>query len=152
MAEQTTITIDDKEVRKLIEGLIKNVGEISQRGKRYVGLLSSIVLRDVVDHFAKQEGPDGKWAPWSNRYRKYMASIGKGGNLILSDTGKLRQGWQPERYRLVSDGILWFNPVEYAAQHDEGIRPYPQRKFTWISKNATNEIERQTALFVEDIK
>lgn len=152
MAEQTTITIEDKGVRKLIEGLIKNVGKITQREKSYVGLLSSIVLGDVVDHFAKEEGPEGKWKPWSNRYRKYMTSIGKGGNLILSNTGKLRQGWQPARYRLVNDGILWFNPVEYAAQHDQGIFPYPQRKFTWISKTATSEMERQTALFIEDIK
>ncbi len=152
MAEKTTITIEDKEVRKLIDGLIKNVGVISNRGKAYVGLLSSIVLGDVVDHFSKEEGPNGKWQPWSNQYKKYMISIGKGGNLILSDTGKLRQGWQPARYRLVKDGILWFNPVEYAAKHDQGIFPYPKRKFTWISTKAKNEIERQTTLFIEDVK
>lgn len=149
---EAIVTIDDKEVRRLIDGLIKNVGEISNRGKRYVGLLSSIVLGDVADHFAKQEGPSGKWKPWSQRYRKYMMSIGKGGNLILSDTGKLRQGWQPARYRASKEGILWYNPVEYAAKHDHGIPPYPQRKFTWVSKKAVNEIERQTALFIEDIK
>ena len=152
MGELASITIDDKEVRKLINGLIKNVGEISNRSKRYVGLLSSIVIGDVVEHFSRQEGPTGKWKPWSNRYRKHMVSIGKGGNLILSDTGKLRQGWQPARYRLAKDGILWFNPVEYAAQHDQGIFPYPQRKFTWLSKDASNEIERQTVLFIEDVK
>lgn len=149
--QQTTIVIEDKGVRNLIDGLIKNVGVISNRGKAYVGLLSSIVLGDVVDHFAKEQGPNGRWKPWSNRYRKYMTSIGKGGNLILSDTGKLRQGWQPARYRLAKDGILWFNPVEYAAQHDQGIFPYPKRKFTWISIKAKNEIERQTALFIEDV-
>lgn len=152
MAENATITIDDKEVRKLIDGLIKNVGEISNRGKRYVGLLSSIVIGDVISHFSKEEGPEGKWKPWSNRYRTYMTSIGKGGNLILSDTGKLRQGWQPARYRASKEGVLWYNPVEYAAKHDQGISPYPKRKFTWISKHASSEIERQTALFIEDVK
>lgn len=147
----TTVTIDDKQVQKLLKGLIKNVGQISERGKNYVGLLSSIVLGDIVEHFAKEEGPTGKWRPWSARYQRYMMSIGKGGNLILSDTGKLRQGWQPARYRVSKEGVLWYNPVEYGARHDQGIFPYPQRKFTWLSSKAVNEIERQTVKFIEDV-
>ena len=146
------VIVDDKDVRKLIDGLIKNVGQISEKGRRYVGLLSSIVFRDIIQHFERQEGPNGKWVPLSPRYQKYMLSIGKGNNLILSDTGRLRQGWQPARYRLAKDGILWFNPVAYAAQHDEGIFPYPQRKFTWLSTGAIKDIESQTVQFVEDIK
>lgn len=151
MAVETTVVIDDKQVRHLINGLIKNARQISARSKKYVGLLSSVVFRDVIDHFEKQQGPNGKWAPWSPAYRRYMVSKGKGGNLILSDTGRLRQGWQPSRYRLTRDGILWFNPVRYAAQHDEGRKPYPQRKFTWISDKAIKQIEEQTAKFIEDV-
>jgi hypothetical protein len=151
MAIETSVVIDDRNVRRLVNGLIKNVGQISARGKKYVGLLSSVVIRDVIDHFAKQQGPEGRWKAWSTNYRRFMISKGKGGNLILTDTGRLRQGWQPARYRLVKDGILWFNPVSYAAQHDEGRSPYPQRKFTWISDRAIKEIEQQTVKFIEDV-
>lgn len=152
MGISASVVIDDADVRKLLNGLIKNVGQISEKGKRYVGLLSSIVFRDVIEHFEKEEGPGGRWKPWSARYARYMVSVGKGNNLILSDTGRLRQGWQPSRYRVAKDGILWFNPVPYAAQHDQGIFPYPARKFTWLSKQAVQEIETQTARFVEDIE
>lgn len=146
------VVLDDKEVQKLLKGLIKNVGEISEKGRRYVGLLSAIVFKDVIEHFERQEGPEGKWAPWSKRYSKYMLSIGKGNNLILTDTGRLRQGWQPSRYRISSDGVLWYNPVSYAAQHDEGLGQYPQRRFAWISDVAIKNIEEQTVKFIEDIK
>ena len=146
----TTVTIDDGEVRQLLRDLIKRSGQISKRAKEFVGILSAVVLRDVVDHFAREEGPDGGWVPWSNAYRKHMIAIGKGGNLILSDTGHLKGGWQPARYRASRDGILWFNPVEYAAKHDQGIEPFPQRRFTWLSKRAIRDIEGQTAAFLEN--
>lgn len=146
------VILEDASARKLLNGLIKNVGQISNRAKAYVGILSSVVIRDIIDHFEKQESDIGKWKPWSASYRKYMISIGKGGNLILSNTGKLRQGWQPARYRVSKEGVLWFNPVEYASKHNEGIPPFPQRKFTWLSEKALNDIETQTVKFIEDIK
>lgn len=148
----TEVIVEDKEVRKIIDRLIKNVGQISEKGRAYVGLLSSIVYQDIIDHFEKEEGPSGKWKPWSKRYSKYMASIGKANNLILQDTGRLRQGWQPARYRLSREGVLWFNPVSYAAQHDEGIFPYPQRKFSWLSDAAIKSMEEQTLKFIENTK
>lgn len=143
------IVFNDKEARKMIDGLIKNVGRISDRAREYVGILSTVVIRDIVDHFANEEGENGRWAPWSRRYTKYMLSVGKGGNLILSDTGRLRQGWQPARYRASKDGVLWYNPVEYAAKHDEGINPYPKRKFAWLSKHATEDLAIQTLKFID---
>lgn len=146
------VVLDDKEVQKLLKGLTKNVNEISEKGRRYVGLLSSIVYRDIIEHFEREEGPNGKWAPWSKQYSKYMMAIGKGGNLILSDTGRLRQGWQPSRYRIAADGVLWYNPVSYAAQHDEGLGRYPQRRFTWLSDACISNIESQTVKFIEDVK
>src|SRR3990167_3296057 len=111
------VKFEDKEIRRVVNGLIKNLGVISNRGKEYVTILSSVVIQDIIDHFEREEGDDGRWVPWSSTYRKYMIAIGKGGNLILSDTGKLRSGWQPARYRAAKDGILWYNPVSYAAQH-----------------------------------
>lgn len=152
MSEDNRVVIDDKEVREMLSNLIKNVGKISEKAKEYVGLLSSVVFRDLIRHFENQEGPDGKWKPWSPRYANYMAKIGKSGNLILTDTGRLRQGWQPTRYRIVNEGVIWFNPVSYGKKHNEGIAPFPKRQFAWISKDASDEMERQTLKFVETIK
>ena len=151
MGIQTSVVIDDADVRRLLTGLIRNVGQVSERSKNYVGLLSAVVMRDIVRHFENQEGPDGRWRAWSQRYTRFMVSVGKGNNLILSDTGRLRQGWQPARYRLAQDGILWFNPVKYSAMHDQGIPPMPRRQFSWLSKGAITEIEVQTAKFLEKI-
>jgi phage gpG-like protein len=143
------VVFKDEKVRKLLSQLQKNVKKIGQRDKQYVGLLSSIVFRDIINHFERQEGPNGKWSPWSQVYARFMARVGKSGNLILSDTGRLRQGWQPTRYRVSSEGILWFNPVKYASIHNEGKGRYPQREFAWLSQNAMRAIEKQTAQFLE---
>ncbi len=143
------ISIDSKHTEELLTRLGKNVEEISGRGKRYVGLLSAIVYRDLIEHFERQEGPEGRWAPWSEGYKRYLARVGKSGNMILIDTGRLRQGWQPSRYRLTEGGVLWFNPVSYGANHEEGIG-VPRRRFAWLSDRAVKEIEKQTARFVED--
>jgi phage gpG-like protein len=106
------------------------------------------VIADVINHFEQERGPTGKWKAWSPAYRKYMQKRGKGGNKILQDTGRLRTGWQPARYRTSREGITWFNPVEYAGAHDRGTRRLPKREFSWISRQAIEKIEKDTAKFL----
>lgn len=145
----TKITIKDKGIRKLLNDLIKQTGKISSRSQDYVALLGAIVLRDVEDHFNKQQGPDGSgWRPWSGPYAERMRKKGKSGNFILTDTGRLRKGWQPARHRTSKKGILWFNPIKYARTHDEGLGRMPKRQFTWISRRAMKKMESDTAKFL----
>ena len=148
MANPSVITIKDKKVKKLLKDLIKQTGKISQRSRDYVALLGAVVLEDVEDHFNKQQGPSGPWAAWSPAYKARMSRLGKSGNFILTDTGRLRKGWQPARHRTSKKGVLWFNPVSYASLHNDGSSKMPKRHFAWLSKRALTKMEKFTAKFM----
>jgi len=119
--------------------------------QRLVKPLSAVVVfPDIMDHFAKELGPDGKWSSWSANYALKLRKQGKGGNRILQDTGFLRQSFFPGSKtagaRVGNGQILWFNSATtksgfpYAAHHDagksDGQRP---RKFMWISDGALDK-------------
>lgn len=142
------VVLKDKKVQKLLKDLIKNQKDITDRNRAFIGIMSAVILKDILDHFEKQLGPSGSWKPWSNKYRKRMIALGKGGNKILQDTGRMRQGWQPTNIRTTKAGILWYNPVKYSGFHDSGTRDIPQRQFTWLSSRAIREIESQVAEFM----
>jgi hypothetical protein len=101
-----------------------------------------------MDHFKKEEGPDGKWKPWSDAYKQAMEKAGYGGNKILQFSGRLRQNFKPSSYRKDAKGILWFNDAQtkgafpYAAFHDE------TREFMWASPKAIDQICEQTLAFM----
>lgn len=145
-----TVTIKDRQVRKYLNTVTDRFGNIDKKSRQYVGILSAIVLRDVIDHFEEEKDPKRRWQDWSKNYRKRMVKIGKGGNMILQDTGRLKGGWQPTNYRTSRDGILWFNPVHYANTHDQGDRNrnIPRREFSWISDTAVRQMETQTIKYL----
>lgn len=149
------VVFDDIEVRKMIEGLITRAGQVRKKDQAIIGILSSIVYRDIMQHFDQQLGEDDPWPQWSPRYRAFMEKIGKGGNRILQDSGRLRQSFQPTNVRPTEAGLLWFNNAKtakgfpYAAAHDEGGRRLPQRQFMWLSREALDDIEEQIIKFIE---
>ena len=110
-----------------------------------------------MDHF-KQEQGTGRvpWVKWSKSHRKAMERIGKGGNKILQDTGRLRGSFLPTQRRMSAEGILWFNPAKtkkgfpYAAAHQEGGEKLPARPFMWISDKTLDNIGAQTLKFLEE--
>ena len=144
----SNVTIKDKQVKKLLSDMIKAKGKISQRSKDYVTLIGARVIADIIDHFENEQGPNGRWAPWSEAYRLQMAKKGKAGNKILQDTGRLKGGWMPARYRKSKQGVLWFNPVKYAGAHDQGTNRLPKRQFTWLSSKAMSNISEDTVKFM----
>ena len=122
--------------------------------KQIAGLASADVFVDIMDHFKKEEGHDGRWKEWSDMYAKQMNKIGKGNNNILQDTGILRQSVQPNKWRLGKGSIFWFNNAHtkkgfpYAAHHDETAKK--TRSFMWLSDQAMEKISVKTlALAVE---
>lgn len=149
------IEFDDKEVQTLISGLIKKTDAITKRDQEVIGILSSVVFRDIMQHFERGEGPDSKWKEWSPRYTKFMTSIGRQNNQILIFNGRLRINFQPTSVRKTADGLLWFNNAKtasgfpYAAAHDEGGPQLPQRKFMWLSDSAISNIEEQIIKYLE---
>lgn len=149
-------TYDDKEVRAFLKNMDSRLKDVKDGKSKYVGLLSAIVFKDVIDHFEKEEGPDGTWKPWSKIYKQHMEDIGRGGNKILQFNGQLRQNFKPTDSRNSSDGIVWFNNAKtksgfaYAEAHDEGGGSLPQREFMWASEKAVDEMADQTLAFILD--
>lgn len=145
---------DDKEVSKFLSEMDKRLKDIENGKKQYLGLLSSIVYRDVLEHFENERGPKGAWDPWSDVYREHMQRIGRAGNKILQFNGRLRQNFMPTNVRKSSQGINWFNNAKtqsgfpYAWGHDEGTGKLPQREFMWASEKALDNMAEQTLQFM----
>lgn len=144
----TEIAIHDAEAQKALQKLIDKVKEVKDGGRAIGMALSAVVFRDIMEHFEREEGPDGAWKPWSDIYADHMRKVGKSGNKLLQDTGTLRQAFQPTSYRSVSEGIMWYNPARtksgfpYAYHHNE------TRPFMWTSDDASEKIAEVTLNFV----
>lgn len=149
-------TIQDQAAQKFIAKKIAKIAKVKGADSGFIQLLSAIVFQDIMDHFSKQEGQDGPWAAWSKVYADHMAKVGKAGNQILADTGRLRGSFIPSNVRASSQGVLWFNPAKtakgfpYAFAHNEGGPKLPQREFMWLSDLAKDKIAAQTLAFLED--
>lgn len=150
----TEVELQDEEVRKFIKNLQTRTKRVKGADAKYIGLLSAIVYADVIRHFEEQQGSAGPWEKWSDSYDEYMKSVGKGGNKILQDTGKLRNNFKPQKVRSTNSGILWFNDAKtkkgfpYAAAHQEGGSKLPKRDFMWLSNQAIDKIAVQTLQFI----
>lgn len=148
--------INDEDAQKFLKKKIEKVAKIKGTDPKYVKVLSAVVFQDIMDHFKNEAGSEGPWKAWSKVYADHMAKIGKGGNKILQDTGRMRGAFQPTDSKTSSQGILWFNPAKtktgfpYAAAHQEGGSKLPQRDFMWLSDLAKENIAEQTLRFLED--
>ena len=149
------VAFNSKEAQDFLRKLVKKKDQIKDRDDAYVGLLSAVVFRDIITHFEREEGSKGAWKAWSKVHAQHMEKIGKGGNKILQDTGRLRQSFQPTSYRKTNEGILWFNPAKtksgfpYAYAHDEGGPKLPKRDFMYLSDEAKEKLETITLKFLE---
>jgi len=156
MALEATLILDSKEASAWLSGMSNRIDQITDHDRKVIGLLSAIVYRDLIDHFDQESGPSGPWKPWSDSYSRFMASLGKSGNKILQDTGRLRNAFKPTNVRNTSDGILWFNDATtpngypYAFGHNYGFGRVPQREFMWLSDGAMSEIEDTVLKFIQD--
>lgn len=152
------VTFQDAEIKKMLKDMSRNLDAFKKKKAPVVGLMSAHIFKDIMEHFAKEEGEDEAWQEWSEKYAIAMAKRGKGGNKILQDTGRLRQNFKPTSYRSVSQGILWFNNAKtksgapYAYYHNEGIGPQPKREFMWLSTRAMSKIEEDLVNFMLESK
>jgi len=145
MAFEVDPILDDRDVREYLKLVNKRFGDLGSGNKVVADLIFSRVDRDVMDHFRNERGPDGMWTSWSDSYADHMSRIGKSGNLLLQDSGRLRESFQvaPTQPR---DGFLFSNPAKtsgnfpYAEAHDKGGEKLPKRKFMWVSQEALEDI------------
>lgn len=124
--------------------------------KEFIAICAAVFSQDYADHFKSQAGPGGNWPSWSEAYAKHMQAVGKQGNLILQDSGRLRQSFVPSNIRAQEDGIVFYNPAQtkegfpYAAAHDEGGPKLPQRKFMWLSDAAMARLSSQVGRWLAE--
>lgn len=153
MANETYVTFKDKEVRRLLKHLEKKFKYVKGARKDYIRLLSAPVFGDIMEHFAKERGPKGRWPALKPAYAAWKRKKKKTKMLILS--GRMRQSFIPiksgRQAKPYQRGILWFNPVKYSGKHDRGER-VPKRKFMWLSAKAMEKISKNTLSFILDKK
>ena len=129
-------------------------------------LVQTIGLRDVVDHFRREQGPDGQWKPRAASTQRAYENIRSGrwypdgksrrlgnplpaaraafnpSNKLLQLTGNLRQNFLPTNIRDEGElAVALFNPVKYAGRHDTG-NEMPKRQFMWLSSVAMKNMEQ----------
>jgi phage gpG-like protein len=156
MAESFIAEFDDQEVKEFLRAVDKNLKNIKDGHRKYTGLLSAIVYQDIMEHFENEAGSNGPWKQWSKFHRERMQEIGKGGNKILQDSGRLRNNFKPTKVKKTKEGFLWFNDAKtkkgfpYAAAHDNGGSKLPKRDFMWLSEKAMGRIEIETLQFMLD--
>lgn len=149
-------TFEDKDVANFLKSMQKRLAAVKGSEKKFVGLLSAIVYRDVISHFEKEQGSQGPWESWSTSYFNFLEKIGRANNQKLQFTGRLRQNFKPGNYRSTKEGPLWFNDAKtksgfpYAFAHDEGGPRLPKRDFMWLSDDAVEDISKQTLQFMLD--
>ena len=156
MSDNVVAEFKDKEVKDFLKHLDSRLKDVKDGTKKYGGILSSVVFADVISHFENELGSGGPWKSWTKAYKDKMAKIGKGGNKILQDTGKLRQNFKPQDFKSVKNGILWFNDAHtksgfpYASAHDKGGGSLPKRDFMWLSGDGIDKISELTLQFMLD--
>lgn len=155
MSIKIDVKFNAKKLESFLDGLDRGLKGVSSARKAYGGFIGKIVFADVLDHFEKERGPDGKWKRWSDLYRERMVKQGKGGNRLLQDSGRLRGGFQPGRFRAQKGQVTYFNPQKtksgfpYAAHHNDGASDGSNsRRFMWLSKDALQDVSKATLLFV----
>lgn len=144
---QLDAVFEDKELSKYLDNIISRRKSITARDRKYMDGVATIVDADIQMHFVSESGPDGKWKDRSKRYKDFLRKLGKS-EKILQISGDLKRGFIPSHYRLQSDGVIFFNIVEYSRIHDEGLSGMPKRQFMWLSDAAFNRISQHTLDFL----
>lgn len=129
----TRIFIDDREWRKLIKTMNKNV---KKPAKIMEVAFLTVGFRDIIDHFDEERGPGGPWI-------KSQRAIRQNGQ-TLQDRGKLKGGFLTSNIqKKKKNEILFFNSAQengefYGGTHDRGdpSRNIPQREFMYLSRKA----------------
>jgi len=157
MAVDAQFKLKTKEWDRVLKKVRKKWKDIKNR-KEFAGIISANVFRDITAHFEDEQGSKGPWRDWSTQYAKHMKKIGKGENLILQDSGKLKGSLEPlkGKFRTNSSGVIFFTRAKtkdgfaYAALHNKGGKFHPKRDFMWLSSEGRIMITQQTEKWLKE--
>ncbi len=157
MAQKFRIHVDDAKAKAFFERMRKNAGNMQPA----MGAIALEMHADVIDHFEKESGRDGKWTPLTDytlQQRMKNRKGGKGGTAILQDTGMLRmsltQAGSPYGINKVTKNTATVGTrVQYAALHQysgtsQSGAQVPKREFLWMSDDAMDRVMNGLSRFI----
>lgn len=139
------VILNDKEWRDFLKSALAKSQDF---GKYLMAAANIFGFKDVIDHFDREQGPEGPWPARSeatNRAYDIMGGSYSSSNKLLQLTGRLRGSFLPgssyiKQMNRLSVKLYSDPTVEYARVHDEGSNNIPQREFMWLSDNAKEMI------------
>lgn len=142
----TVVLLDDREWQGFLRDMKKKLQDPFALLK--VGAMT-YGFKDIIDHFSKEEGPEGKWPKRKESTQKAYAIMGKRhakynpSNRLLQLTGNLRKSLLPTSGNTKQQGrygILLFTNVPYAGRHNYGEGKTPKREFMFLSGPAQQQM------------
>ena len=134
------LKIEDSRWKGFISGLSKGLGDVNTLFKKAFLI---VWPRESADHFDQELGFDGPWAQWSPSYAQFMERIGKGGNKLLQDTGRLRtQTVQNPILTSLPNGLKVESETPYSGFLDEGTSKMPARPFMWLGDESQDRLAK----------
>src|SRR5574343_917853 len=85
------VDMTDQGMRDLLNDRNKSLNEQGRR--KFYRKASAVMYKDVLNHFEREEGPDGKWERWAGGLNERPTK--RGGSKMLQDTGRLRLSITP---------------------------------------------------------
>ncbi len=145
------VVLKAKRAQKAIRSLSDNIKKYKDKDREIWQLMQTIAFASTAKHFEREKGPKNKWESWSTVYAARMAKLGKSGNKILQDTGRLRNSIVFAKSAAdIQKGVLLFNTVPYSRAHDEGNPKgnLPARPFFYFNSGDLDNMAKQVLQFV----
>ena len=136
----------------------KTLVALSRKDNLLLSAWNIFGFKDLIDHFQKEQGPDGRWKERKTstndaydrirnvanpRVSRLSSGVPRGSynssNLILQLTGNLRKSAGTAQVKPHGgDTIEISSASPYGATHDQGSssKNIPQREFMWLSDRA----------------
>ena len=167
MAKNATIEFDDKDWKKFFWNMGSRLKDLTAILKRLYGTMG---YKDILDHFKKEEGPEGKWKPRSQFTQERYEAIRRGAaeppegiarsafnpsNRLLQMTGAMRSSILGHNSRTLDSRtiLVWANDPK-SGKHDRGVDTgfpkIPARPFMWLSNSMKQKIARGAAEYLAD--
>lgn len=150
---ENRVVLDTKEWDQFFAGV---TGKLKDVAGLLMSAASLFAFKDIIEHFSREEGPDGAWPKRSSATQQAYAKIAAGiwqppkgmragsfnpSNKLLQLTGNLRQSINPTNMsRRGQDSINIFANAPYAGRHDEGGGGIPARPFMWLSDEVQDKM------------
>ena len=141
-----TAQVEPVSMRKLEKDLKRLVPEAQ---KKFFKLAAVAIYKDVIGHFEKERGPDGKWKrfKWPDGKIRNTRPTKRGGNKMLQDTGRLKGSIVP----FVESGAAGARTnLEYAGFHNDGTSKIPKREFAYVDDATMTKLEDYLAQAITD--